>query len=77
MIQKEFSNTPESSSEPVALVGMACRFPGAPDLGRFWDLLRQGKSAIREAPAHFWRPWVHQSTAVIALPVVVTAARVA
>lgn len=32
----------------IAVVGMACRFPGANDLARFWDLLRQGREAIRD-----------------------------
>ncbi|MFG1949337.1 SDR family NAD(P)-dependent oxidoreductase, partial [Nonomuraea sp. NPDC048826] len=38
--------------EPVAIIGMSCRFPQAPDLGSFWRLLRDGASAIAEAPAH-------------------------
>jgi hypothetical protein len=27
-------------SEPVAIVGLACRFPGASDPSAFWHLLR-------------------------------------
>lgn len=30
----------------VAIVGIACRFPGAPDLAAFWELLRAGKEGI-------------------------------
>ena len=32
----------------VAIVGMAGRFPGAPDVDAFWDLLRDGREASRE-----------------------------
>ena len=32
-----------SKTEPIAIVGMACRFPGgANDLDAYWQLLRQG-----------------------------------
>ncbi len=34
--------------EPVAIVGMACRFPGADDIDAFWRLLEAGESAVRE-----------------------------
>lgn len=40
--------------EPIAVVGMACRFPGAPDLDAFWKLLREGGDAIREVPPDRW-----------------------
>lgn len=42
-------------SEPIAIVGMGCRFPGGadnPDL--FWDLLCRGVNAVREVPADRW-----------------------
>ena len=40
---------------PVAVVGMACRFPGdADDPERFWELLRAGRDAIREVPRDRW-----------------------
>ena len=38
----------EPSGEPVAVVGMACRFPGAPDLPAFWRLLEAGESGVIE-----------------------------
>ncbi|MGW4233403.1 type I polyketide synthase [Streptomyces sp. NPDC004980] len=36
---------------PVAVVGLACRLPGAPDPDAFWDLLRRGGSATGPPPA--------------------------
>jgi acyl transferase domain-containing protein len=33
-------------AEPIAIIGIGCRFPGAPDPRAFWDLLRQGRSAV-------------------------------
>lgn len=36
---------------PFAIVGMACRLPGADNLDEYWQLLREGRSAIRELPA--------------------------
>lgn len=32
--------------EPVAVVGMACRFPGADDLDAFWQLLADGREGL-------------------------------
>ena len=33
---------------PIAIVGMACRFPGAPDVPAFWRLLDAGVNAVSE-----------------------------
>jgi acyl transferase domain-containing protein/acyl-CoA synthetase (AMP-forming)/AMP-acid ligase II/acyl carrier protein len=42
-------------SEPLAVVGMACRFPGAEGGPQaFWDLLVEGREGIREVPASRW-----------------------
>ncbi|WP_229798250.1 polyketide synthase, partial [Planomonospora parontospora] len=38
-------------SEPIAVVGMACRLPGARSPQELWDLLRRGENAISEIPA--------------------------
>jgi acyl-CoA synthetase (AMP-forming)/AMP-acid ligase II/3-oxoacyl-(acyl-carrier-protein) synthase/acyl carrier protein len=42
------------ASEPIAIVGMACRVPGANDLRGFWQLLRNGVDAITEVPPERW-----------------------
>ena len=34
--------------EPIAIVGMACRFPGAPSISAFWRLLEAGQNAVTE-----------------------------
>ncbi len=40
----------------VAVVGLACRLPGAAEPAAFWRLLREGTSAITEVPAGRWQP---------------------
>ena len=38
----------DQAGEPIAIVGMACRFPGAADLDAFWRLLAEGQNAVTE-----------------------------
>ena len=40
--------------EPIAIVGMACRFPGADSPEAYWALLRDGVDAITEIPSSRW-----------------------
>lgn len=40
-----------SPRQATAIVGIACRVPGADDPAQFWKLLESGSEAIREAPA--------------------------
>ncbi|MFE9389392.1 SDR family NAD(P)-dependent oxidoreductase [Streptomyces sp. NPDC006784] len=42
------------TAEPVAIVGLSVRFPGAPDLRSYWDLVTANRSAIGEIPARRW-----------------------
>lgn len=44
------SVTTSSVDEPIAIVAVACRFPGAADPEAYWDLLSGGVDAIREIP---------------------------
>ncbi len=42
-------------TEPIAIVGMGCRFPGGADNPRaYWQLLHEGRSGIREMPEERW-----------------------
>lgn len=45
--------------EPVAIIGMACAFPGAPDLDAYWSLVLAGTDAVTEVPADRWDPAVY------------------
>ena len=39
------------AAEPIAIVGMACRFPGAKSLDDYWRVMIDQVDAIREIPA--------------------------
>ncbi|WP_457427891.1 SDR family NAD(P)-dependent oxidoreductase [Streptomyces sp. QTS52] len=56
---------PEEAPAPapldVAVVGMACMFPDAPDLAAFWANVLGGHDAVSEVPADRWDPAVHYS----------------
>ncbi|MEW2118305.1 SDR family NAD(P)-dependent oxidoreductase [Streptomyces sp. NPDC005474] len=42
--------------EPIAVIGMSCRLPGAESPAAFWDLLSRGDSAITPVPEGRWGP---------------------
>jgi acyl transferase domain-containing protein len=44
------------SRTDIAIVGMACRFPGAPDLAAYWDLLLAGREGVGPVPPSRWDP---------------------
>eukprot|EP00026_Physarum_polycephalum_P000105 Phypoly_transcript_00105.p1 GENE.Phypoly_transcript_00105~~Phypoly_transcript_00105.p1 ORF type:complete len:2244 (+),score=346.95 Phypoly_transcript_00105:709-6732(+) len=44
----KFSQSPNTDVD-IAIVGMACRFPGGASLPEFWETLYQGKDAVRKA----------------------------
>ncbi|TKK78701.1 polyketide synthase, partial [Herbidospora galbida] len=39
------------TSTPIAVIGLACRLPGAADPDSFWRLLSEGRDAVGAAPA--------------------------
>lgn len=60
-LQPESVQPPASGSAPepeeeIAIVGIACRFPDAPSKEAYWELLTQGKCAIRPVPEERWIP---------------------
>jgi acyl transferase domain-containing protein len=65
-----FTQREEKPARPaldVAIVGMACVFPKAPDLQQYWANILGGVDAITEVPPERWDPAVHwdqQSTGV-------------
>src|ERR1700674_4367434 len=48
------SSTRTSGVEPIAIIGMACRLPRAPNVEAFWQLLCDGIDAITEVPPGRW-----------------------
>ncbi len=43
------------SNEPIAVIGIGCRFPGGANSPEaFWELLREGRDAITEVPPDRW-----------------------
>ncbi|WP_137149073.1 type I polyketide synthase [Mycolicibacterium sp. CR10] len=52
---------PASTDEPIAVIGLGCRFPGGPDAegniegpDAFWEFLTEGRSAVGEVPEGRW-----------------------
>jgi phthiocerol/phenolphthiocerol synthesis type-I polyketide synthase D len=45
---------PVAAAEPIAVVGLACRLPGAPSAEAFWTLLRDGECPVGTVQADRW-----------------------
>lgn len=41
-------------ADPIAIVGMSCRVPGADDPEALWQMLRDGRSGVRDVPPDRW-----------------------
>lgn len=54
-LQSKLSAVEAEKNEPIAIVGMGCRFPGgANSPAEFWQLLSDGKDAITSVPGDRW-----------------------
>ena len=54
-LRNQLTQLEDQQHEPIAIVGMGCRFPGGvttPD--EFWDMLVSGTDATREIPSTRW-----------------------
>jgi acyl transferase domain-containing protein/short-subunit dehydrogenase len=54
-LQQKVAESETRRTEPIAIVGMACRFPHAPNTESFWRLLENGEDAITEVPPSRWK----------------------
>jgi malonyl CoA-acyl carrier protein transacylase len=55
------SNVESVSKEPIAIVGMGCVLPDAPDVATFWANILAGKSSVQEVTKDRWDPDVFWS----------------
>jgi acyl transferase domain-containing protein/acyl carrier protein len=54
-LQDKLDAMERDKREPIAVIGLACRFPGGADSpDAFWELLSQGRDATSEVPAGRW-----------------------
>ena len=53
-LEAEVATLRKAQSEPIAIVGMSLRFPGADDPEAFWARLHRGEEATREVPVERW-----------------------
>ena len=52
MLKKQAPTRPDR--EPIAIVGMACRFAGAANPREFWKMLLDGRTAVGDVPSDRW-----------------------
>ncbi|MEV0348470.1 beta-ketoacyl synthase N-terminal-like domain-containing protein [Nonomuraea sp. NPDC050680] len=53
--RRRLAEAEDRQHEPIAIIGMACRYPGGGDtVEGFWNLLRDGGSAVTEVPSSRW-----------------------
>jgi acyl transferase domain-containing protein/NAD(P)-dependent dehydrogenase (short-subunit alcohol dehydrogenase family) len=49
------ADSTQATPEPLAIIGIGCRFPGGADTPeRFWELLVSGADGVREIPEERW-----------------------
>ena len=50
-VQAPAAPCPAGVQEPIAIIGMSGRFPGARDIGEMWQILAEGRTAVGAIPA--------------------------
>ncbi|MCR8978422.1 SDR family NAD(P)-dependent oxidoreductase [Brevibacillus laterosporus] len=51
---RNFDKNQSANSLDVAVIGIACRLPGARNYEEYWENVKQGKSSIQEIPKDRW-----------------------
>ena len=55
VLEDRLEDQRKSSTEPIAIIGLGCRFPGgANSPAAFWDLLQAGRDAVSVVPPQRW-----------------------
>ncbi|PZD73160.1 Phthiocerol synthesis polyketide synthase type IPpsD [Acaryochloris thomasi RCC1774] len=54
LLQAKVEALEKARDQPIAVIGLGCRFPGASNPSEFWELLQGGKDAISEIPRDRW-----------------------
>ena len=53
-LQSKLEALENDKYEPIAIVGMGCRLPGANNPAEFWQLLKDGRDSITSVPDQRW-----------------------
>jgi 3-oxoacyl-[acyl-carrier-protein] synthase II len=53
-MQQKIDALEQRKHEPIAIIGIGCRFPGSNNPEEFWQLLVEGKNAITKVPPQHW-----------------------
>ncbi|MFF9626468.1 SDR family NAD(P)-dependent oxidoreductase [Streptomyces griseosporeus] len=53
--RRRLAELEERAGEPIAIVGMACRYPDADGVDAYWELVRDGRDAVTDVPPERFR----------------------
>jgi acyl transferase domain-containing protein/acyl carrier protein len=53
-LEDKLANAKAAHADPIAIIGLACRFPGADSSESYWQLLEDGTDAVSKAPLERW-----------------------
>lgn len=53
-LESQLNKQEREKTEPIGIIGMSCRFPGANDPESFWKVLRSGANLATEIPEERW-----------------------
>jgi len=53
-LKENLDRVQAAAREPIAIVGIGCRFPGADGPEAYWKFLKEGRDGIRDVPSDRW-----------------------